>query len=104
MKTKGEIITGITTSSLYKAIIMLSGQTLKKHHSKNNHPANYNYYYSQPLTGDSPTIRSCRIAKREGTIPYGYMKRGTHPRVFSQTLAHRNSKNEIRERKDEEGN
>ena len=31
----------------------------------------------------------------EGTIQYGYRTRGTHARVFSQTLAHGNSKNEI---------
>ena len=31
------------------------------------------------------------------TIQYGYNKRGTHTRVFSQTLTHGNSKNEIRQ-------
>ena len=31
------------------------------------------------------------------TIQYGYRKLGTHARVFSQTLAHGNSKNEIRQ-------
>ena len=31
------------------------------------------------------------------TIQYGYRKRGTHTRVFSQTLTHGNSKNEIRQ-------
>ena len=34
--------------------------------------------------------------KKEGTIQYGYRKWGTHARVFSQTLTHGNSKNEIR--------
>ena len=31
------------------------------------------------------------------TIQYGYRKRGTHARVFSQTLTHGYSKNEIRQ-------
>ena len=35
--------------------------------------------------------------KRESTIQYGNRKRGTHARVFSQTLTHGNSKNEIRQ-------
>ena len=34
--------------------------------------------------------------KKEGTIQYGYRKWGTRARVFFQTLAHENSKNEIR--------
>ena len=39
------------------------------------------------------------IAKKKvNTIQYGYSERGTHARVFSQTLAHGNSKNEIRKR------
>ena len=36
--------------------------------------------------------------KEEGTIQYGYKTWGTHARVFSQTLAHGNSTNEIRQR------
>ena len=36
--------------------------------------------------------------KKEGTIQYGNRTWGTHARVFSQTLAHGNSKNEIRQR------
>ena len=32
----------------------------------------------------------------ERTIQYGYRKWGTRAQVFSQTLAHGNSKNEIR--------
>ena len=47
-------------------------------------------------------FRSCRFATKEGNIQYGYIKRGTHARVFSQTLVHGISKNEIRERKDKE--
>ena len=35
--------------------------------------------------------------KRGSTIQYGYRKRGTHARVFSLTLTHGNSKNEIRQ-------
>ena len=41
-------------------------------------------------------FRSFRFAKIEGTIQYGYRKHGTHARVFSQMLAHENTKNEIR--------
>ena len=41
--------------------------------------------------------------KKEGTIQYGYRTWGTHARVFSQTLTHGNSKNEIRQRTDEDG-
>ena len=36
--------------------------------------------------------------KKEGTIQYGYRTWGTDAGVFSQTLTHRNSKNEIRQR------
>ena len=43
-------------------------------------------------------FRSSRFAKEEGTIQYGYSKLETHARVFSQTLGHGNSKNEIRQR------
>ena len=35
--------------------------------------------------------------KSGSTIQYGYRKQGTHARVFSQTLTHGNSKNEIRQ-------
>ena len=38
-------------------------------------------------------FQSCRFAKKEGSIQYGYRKWGTNARVFSQTLAHGNSKN-----------
>ena len=41
---------------------------------------------------------SCSRVKAS-TIQYGYMKCGTHARVFSQTLAHWNSKNEVRQKK-----
>ena len=34
--------------------------------------------------------------KKGSTIQYGYRNWGTHARVFSKTLAHGNSKNEIR--------
>ena len=36
--------------------------------------------------------------KTANTIQYGYLKLGTHARVFSQTLAHGNRKIEIRHR------
>ena len=36
--------------------------------------------------------------KKKRTIQYGYRKYETHERVFSQTLMHGNSKNEIRQR------
>ena len=42
----------------------------------------------------------CR--KTKSTIQCGYRKCGTHARVVSRTLAHGNSKNEIKQR-DEEG-
>ena len=35
--------------------------------------------------------------KKGSTVQYGYRKWGTHARVFSQTLAHGNSKTEIRQ-------
>ena len=35
--------------------------------------------------------------KKGDTIQYGYRKLGTHAQVFSQTLLHGNSKNEIDE-------
>ena len=37
------------------------------------------------------------ILGKENSIKYGYRKCGTHARVFSRTLAHGNSKIEIRE-------
>ena len=39
-----------------------------------------------------------RLAKNERTIQHGYGTWGTHARVFSQTLVHGNSNNEIRQR------
>ena len=45
-------------------------------------------------------IFSCTKERNE-EVPFSmaiaYRKRGTHARVFSQTLAHGNSKNEIRQ-------
>ena len=43
-------------------------------------------------------FRSCSFAKKESTIQNGYRTWGTHARMFSQTLAHGSSKNEIRYR------
>ena len=42
-------------------------------------------------------IRMHQRENRGSTIQYGYRKRGTHARVFSQTLTHGNNKNEIRQ-------
>ena len=44
-----------------------------------------------------PSYRLFRLAKKGRTIQYGYRTWGTHARVFSQTLMHGNSKNEIRQ-------
>ena len=41
--------------------------------------------------------------KKLSTIQYGFRKCGTHALVFSQTLAHGNSKNEIDNETDEDG-
>ena len=49
------------------------------------------------LIDEASADRLLRIAKKEGTIQYGYRTLGTHARVFSQTLAHGNNKNEIRQ-------
>ena len=46
----------------------------------------------------SDQIDYCALQKKECTIQYGYRTLGTHARVFSQTLWHGNSKNEIRQR------
>ena len=39
------------------------------------------------------------LSEKASTIQYGYRKLGTYARVFAKTLAHGNSKNEIRQRK-----
>ena len=68
----------------------------------------YFFFYQMVFNGHfrNKTYNSVRWAclyslapKRErgSTIQYGYRKRGTHARVFSQTLTHGNSKNEIRQ-------
>ena len=44
-----------------------------------------------------------RLTKRESTLQNGYRKCGTHARVFSQTLAHGNSKNDTDIETEEEG-
>ena len=62
--------------------------------------------FSTATWGTKPIIMSAghvyillhRREKWGSTIQYGYRKRGTHARVFSQTLTHGNSKNEIRQR------
>ena len=80
----------------------------KKNHGKKNHPATTTKHNRIIIIinlwqATLRPFRSCRFAKKEETIQYGYMKMGTHTRVFSQTLEHGNNKNEIRERKDEKG-
>ena len=50
------------------------------------------------LIDEASADRLFHLAKEEGTIQYGYRKWGTHARMFSQTLAHGNSKNQIRQR------
>ena len=50
------------------------------------------------LIDEASADRLFRLAKKEGTIQNGYRTWGTHARVFSQILAHGNSKNEIRQR------
>ena len=50
------------------------------------------------LIDEASADRLFRLAKKEGTIQYGYRTWGTHARVSSQTLAHGNSKDEIRQR------
>ena len=62
-------------------------------------------WFSMATSGTKPIIVSAGhvyilLHQREkwgSTIQYGYRKRGTHARVFSQTLTHGNSKNEIRQ-------
>ena len=50
------------------------------------------------MIDEASADRLFRLAKMEGTIQYGWRTWGTHARVFSQTFAHGNSKNEIRQR------
>ena len=54
------------------------------------------------LIDEASADRLFRLAKKDGTIQYGYRTWGTHARVFTQTLAHGNSKNEIRQTTDED--
>ena len=46
----------------------------------------------------SVQARTISTREKAGAIQYGYRKCGTNARVFSQTLAHGNSRNEIRNR------
>ena len=57
-----------------------------------------NVLFKNYLSFTASADRLFHLAKKEGTIQYGYRTWGTHARVFSQTLAHGNSKNEIRQR------
>ena len=50
------------------------------------------------LIGESSAkARTISTGEKEGTIQHGWIKWGTHARVFSETLAHGNIKNEIRQ-------
>ena len=61
-----------------------------------------NWFISASVFLLSPRIRPCArvvaLSENASTIQNGYRKWGTHVREFSQTLAHGNSKNEIRQR------
>ena len=54
------------------------------------------FWFSTPNTHCALVIALSE--KKARTIQYGNSKCGTHARVFSQTLLHGNSKNEIRQR------
>ena len=54
------------------------------------------YFYH--LAPDSHRALAVTLLEKRGTNEYGYRKCGTHARVFSKTLEHVNSKNEIRQR------
>ena len=55
----------------------------------------YVYFFS----GDTDcSIEVCTGGKKASPIQYGYRKCGTHARVFSKTLVHWNTKNEIKQR------
>ena len=55
-------------------------------------------YNEIELTKNKMDLNNRKMTNHRGsTIQYGYRKRGTHARVFSQTLAHGNRKNEIRQ-------
>ena len=66
----------------------------------------YNYMFFNGTSGTKPIIVSAghvhfllhQREKKMNCIQYGYKKWGTRARVFSQTLAHGNGKNEIRKR------
>ena len=78
------------------------GRELAPSNNNNNNNHNNNNNNNRKLTGHHPTKLSrlerpfshCR--KKRRTIQNGYRKYETHTRVFSQTLEHENSKNEIR--------
>ena len=50
------------------------------------------------LIDEASADRLFRLVKKDGTIQYGYRTWGTHARVFSQTLPHGISKNDLRQR------
>ena len=54
------------------------------------------FYFFAPNTHFALVV-ALQSRKKVSTIQYGYRKCGNHARLFSQTLAHGNSKNEIRQ-------
>ena len=50
------------------------------------------------MVGEASDQGLFRHAKKASTIQYGYRECGTQAHVFSETLVHGNSKNEIRQR------
>ena len=58
------------------------------------------YFNNQIMKNHPP---SPVLMKKAGTIQYGYWIRGAHAQVFSKTLPHGDSNNEIRKRTEDEG-
>ena len=58
----------------------------------------YKYIYLHIFDRSFGQSKDYFASRKKGTIQYGYRKLGTNAEVFSQTLAHGNRKNEIRQR------
>ena len=65
--------------------------------TKNKMDLNIRKMTNHPPSPVNVYIHLHQRKKRGSTIQYGYWKWGTRASVFSQTLAHGNSKNEIRQ-------
>ena len=59
---------------------------------------NWKKYNEIQWTKNKMDLNIRKMTNHPPSPRYGYRKWGTHARVFSQTLAHGNSKNEIRQR------